>query len=153
VSFSIYRVVRAIYPPFDGSGAARFGARWTSPGREAIYAAQNYAGALLEILAHARRANLQTAYHCMVIHVPEDLAITTVHADHVPGWDAGDYLVSRAVGDAWLDAGATALLDVPSVLGRPYERNVVINPHHPDAHRLVREEPHPVEWDTRLSHL
>ena len=44
---SVYRVARAIHPLFDGRGAARFGARWTSPGRLAIYLAGSYAGALL----------------------------------------------------------------------------------------------------------
>ena len=37
----------------DGSGAMLHGARWNSPGRRVIYASENYAGALLEILAHA----------------------------------------------------------------------------------------------------
>jgi RES domain-containing protein len=146
----LYRVTRTTHPLFDGTGAARFGARWSSPGRQVIYTAGSYAGALLEILVHAQRPALRVPYHCLVIEVPGDIPITVVSPDDVPDWDAADYVASRAVGDAWLDAGESALLQVPSITARPFEHNVLINPQHPDVQHLRLHGPHPVVWDIRL---
>src|SRR6266436_2721595 len=48
-----FRIADMRHTIFDGSGAMIHGARWNSPGRRVIYAAETYAGALLEILVHA----------------------------------------------------------------------------------------------------
>jgi RES domain-containing protein len=146
----LYRITRAIHPPFDGTGAARYGARWSSPGLPVIYTAGSYAGALLEILVHAQRPKLRTPYHCLVIEVPASVDIAVISPEDVPGWDAADYVASRAVGDAWLAAGTSALLQVPAVTGRPFECNVLINPRHRDVQRLRFDGPYPVAWDDRL---
>ena len=145
-----YRVTRAVHPVFDGTGAARFGARWTSPGHPVIYAAGSYAGALLETLVHARRLALREPYHAMVITIPDSVRITVVDADAVPGWDAPDYVASRRIGDAWLARRATAVLQVPSLTGRPHEVNLLIDPMHPDVRRLSLGHAHDVVWDGRL---
>jgi RES domain-containing protein len=147
---SVYRVARAIHPLFDGRGAARFGARWTSPGRLAIYAAGSYAGALLEILVHARRLDLKVEYRCAVIDIPKRIQILKVSPGRVRGWDADDYVASRAVGDRWLDEGKSAVLCVPSMTGRPHELNYIVNPEHADARKLTVHKPHAVMWDDRL---
>ena len=48
-----FRIADMRHSLFGGSGAMLYGARWNSPGRRVIYAAETYAGALLEILVHA----------------------------------------------------------------------------------------------------
>ena len=48
-----YRIADVRQPIFDGNGAALYGGRWNSPGRRVIYAAETYAGAMLEKLAQA----------------------------------------------------------------------------------------------------
>jgi RES domain-containing protein len=149
-AITVYRVARAIHPLFDGSGAARFGARWTSPGRPAIYAAGSYAGALMEVLVHARRTDLKVEYRCLVIHIPMTVGVQEVKADAIKGWDAPDYISSRSVGDQWLDAEASAVLCVPSITAWPHERHYIINPRHRDMRKLRLGTPHPVLWDERL---
>ena len=47
-----WRITKARHAPYDGTGARLHGARWNSPGRTVVYAADSFAGALLEILAH-----------------------------------------------------------------------------------------------------
>jgi RES domain-containing protein len=136
--------------PFDGAAAARFGARWNSPGRSVIYTTGSYAGALLEILVHAQRPMLRVPYHCLVIDVAVEMEIVTLSPAELPGWDAPDYTASRAAGDAWLDANRSALLQVPTMTGYPYESNVLINLRHPDVRHLRLDGPHLVEWDERL---
>jgi RES domain-containing protein len=116
-----------------------------------IYTAGTYAGALLEILAHAQRPMLHVPYHCLVLDVPADVPISVLSPGDVPGWDAGDYVASRAAGDAWLDAQRSALLQVPALTGYPFEVHVLINPLHGDAPRLQQIGPYPVRWDERLT--
>lgn len=48
----IYRIADGRKPIFDGRGAALYGGRWNFPGRYVIYAAETYAGALIEKLVH-----------------------------------------------------------------------------------------------------
>jgi RES domain-containing protein len=115
-----------------------------------IYAAGSYAGALLEILVHARRVALHEPYHALPIQIPRDVAVTTVTADDIPGWDAADYVAARTIGDTWLAQGKTAVLRVPAVTGRPHETHVLINPRHAAVGTLRFEAAHPVVWDGRL---
>ncbi|HHV7525758.1 TPA: RES family NAD+ phosphorylase [Burkholderia orbicola] len=65
------------------------------------------------------------------------------------GWDGPALQAARRFGDAWLTESRTALLIVPSVVVRA-EFNVLVNPAHPDAVRIVVAEPQPVMWDERL---
>ena len=115
-----------------------------------IYTSGSYAGALLVILVHAQRPMLRVPYHCFVVDVPADLEIAVIAPDEVPGWEAADYAASRKAGDAWLDAGQSALVRVPAVTGYPFEFNVLINPRHADVARLRLDGPYPVVWARRL---
>jgi RES domain-containing protein len=147
----IYRVARVIHSLFDGTGAARFGARWTSPGWSAIYAAGSYAGALMEVLAHAQRRDLKVDYHCLVIEIPPTVRIIELDPRAILGWDEPDYVISRQFGDRWVEEARSAVLCVPSITGRPHELNYIINPHHPDARKLKKGQQHPVIWGERLA--
>src|SRR3546814_8787149 len=57
--------------------------------------------------------------------------------------------ICKAVGEAWYEAGETALLLVLSIPAR-LERNILINPNHPQAEAITTELPEPVWWDARL---
>ncbi|MGH8336162.1 MAG: RES family NAD+ phosphorylase, partial [Gammaproteobacteria bacterium] len=48
-----FRIADRRHPLLDGLGAFLNGGRWNSKGRRVIYSSETYAGALLEILAHA----------------------------------------------------------------------------------------------------
>jgi RES domain-containing protein len=57
--------------------------------------------------------------------------------------------VSRRFGSEWLAAGASALLEVPSVVIEE-ERNVLLNPAHPDARRVVAAKERLFVFDPRV---
>ena len=133
---------------FDGSGAMLHGARWNSPGRRVIYAAETYTGALLEILVHAS-GMLPKSQGYVEIGIPAGVAVEEVAPDTVPHWDAPSFGTARAFGDRWYDARRTPVLIVPSVV-TPIERNVLINQEHPDFGLIHASEPLPVRWDARL---
>ncbi len=50
-----YRIGSSRHPLWDGHGALIYGARWNSPGRGPIYAAETYSGAMLEMLVRVGR--------------------------------------------------------------------------------------------------
>lgn len=145
-----WRVAKARHPIYDGTGAMIAGARWNSGGRPVIYAADSYAGALLEILAHVQRPRtLPGPHHAVRIEIPEALVEVVDPAD-LPRWDAKDSPAARAFGDRWLSEQRSAVLVVPSVPCQPDGRNVLINPHHPDASQIRVSAPFDVPWDERL---
>jgi RES domain-containing protein len=56
---------------------------------------------------------------------------------------------ARAIGDAWIDAASSAILEVPSaVVAR--EHNFLINPAHKDFHLVATGPAVPYECDSRL---
>ncbi len=146
------RVIRLHDPrftPLDSTGARTYGGRWNSPGAEVVYAALSYGGAVLETRAHA---NVRTPppREIAVVTIPADVRVAELRAEDLPGWDDVDQSASRSAGDAWIAAGHTVAMIVPSRAGAPLERNVVLNLAHPDAKKLRVESLGPVPWDLRL---
>jgi RES domain-containing protein len=166
----LWRLAPARYDPLSGEGARRFGGRWTSPGRPAVYLASQLPLAVLEVLVHVDRDTL-----------PLDLAAFAVDVDDAlgppDGWDRGDIAalpdgwravaqpaVCRAIGDAWLATPAaerSALLRVPTAVLPPWAESAgagvpdgcwcaVLDPTHPGAARVTVAASHPFAFDRRI---
>ena len=118
----------------SGIGAKITGGRWNSPGKPVVYCASNIALATLETVHALRSGTLPFNRYLVRIAIPDAVWNKKQLLDPPPaGWDAiPASITSRTTGDAWLAAGATALLLVPSVIV-PNECNVLINPRHGDA--------------------
>ena len=145
-----WRVCKTRHDPYDGTGARLYGARWSSPGQAVIYGADSFAGAILEILAHALRPRtLPGPHHAVRIEVPATAA-EVLPAAVLAGWDTKGSPEALAFGDRWLAEQRSVALVVPALPARPAGRNVLINPAHPDAARLVVSETFGVPWDERL---
>src|SRR5271165_4824760 len=97
-----FRIADMRHTIFDGSGAMLHGARWNSPGRRVIYAAETYAGALLEILVHGS-GSVPKSQGCVTIEIPASLPIEEITPDEVPRWDSRSFETARAFGDRWYD--------------------------------------------------
>jgi RES domain-containing protein len=146
-----YRTTKTRHRVYDGTGAALVGGRWNSPGRPVIYCADSFAGSVLEILVHANRPlRVPGPHHAARIELPEDLPVEVLDEAALPGWNDEDGVASRDFGDRWIAEARTAILSVPAATARPFGRNLVINPAHPDAVRIKVRAPVPVEWDARL---
>jgi len=145
-----FRVGDRRHAIFDPTGALLHGGRWNSPGSGVIYAAQTYAGALLEVLVHANLGSVPRNHAVVEIVVPDDLEIETLVQADLPGWNSDDLTVSRRFGDQWLEERRTPVLLVPSLVLQARERNILINPAHPQFHRIQAGEPEAVVWDVRL---
>jgi RES domain-containing protein len=145
-----YRIADSRHPIFDATGAMLHGGRWNSAGLRAIYAAETFAGALLEVLVHANLSQPPKHHRVVRIEVPDNLKVETVSVNTVPGWDNEDMKASRAFGDGWLREGRSPILLVPSVITQGRENNLVLNPAPPDFGLIRASDPEPVFWDARL---
>jgi len=143
-----YRIADARHAPERGEGARLHGGRWNSPGRAVIYACETKTGAILEKLVHTS-GYMPKHQVCVTFEAPDSLKVASVDSREVAGWDRADMIASRKAGDAWLEKAQSAVLYVPSVVF-DVERNVLINPDHPDFKRIKVVGTEPVRWDERL---
>ena len=145
-----FRIADRRFPIFDGTGARLVGGRWNSPGTPVIYAAETFAGAMLEVLVHANIGRLPRTHALIELTIPDSVVTEIVSPEELPGWDSDDQIVSRAYGDQWLEERRTAVLLVPSFVSRGRERNVLLNPEHRAFKRITASEPQDLIWDERL---
>lgn len=145
-----WRIADGRFDPFSSTGAALVGGRWNSPGLGVVYASLSYAGAMLEILAHAGIGRVPRSQVAIEITIGAEVSVEHPGDLDLPaGWTGTDLSRSRAFGDAWLQSRRSAVLVVPSVVARR-EGNVLINPLHPDFSLITAGRPEPVVWDARL---
>ncbi len=76
-----FRIADRRHPIFDGTLT---GGRWNSPGRPVIYAAETFAGALLEVLVHANLGRVPRTHALIEIAIPESVSIEMAYPDGIP---------------------------------------------------------------------
>lgn len=149
----LWRLTRRPYADLDGKGGEEqlFDARWHTRGRPVVYLAATPALALLEVRVHLELPPglLPDDYVLMKVNAPDDVERRNIRQEDLPaGWQEREELC-RPFGDSWLEGAGSALLRVPSAIIE-VERNVLLNPQHPDAARVHIEEISSFKWDQRL---
>ncbi|RDJ22181.1 hypothetical protein DWF00_23555 [Bosea caraganae] len=136
------------YPIFDATGSTIAPGRWNTPGSPLIYTSEHYSTALLEKLVHGS-GRLPPNQHFVEIVIPRGVSYEVFVPPALPGWDLMPATVSKDHGEIWWREKRSAILIVPSVVAR-LDRNILINPVHPEF-RLIQASLHePVFWDRRL---
>jgi RES domain-containing protein len=130
----------------SGTGGMRAGGRWHSQGRRIVYLADHPSSALLEMLVHMDRDLIPLTYQLLRVVAPADIAIeaSSVLAED---WRTRT-IISREIGDRWLDRSSSVLLQVPSAIG--HGSNFLLNPAHSDAARITIAEIIKAPFDPRL---
>lgn len=134
----------------SGDGGLHGSARWHTRGRRIIYTATSTPLATLEIAVNLRQPKVIPDYVAVTVDAPDD-GIITLSASALPaGWDVRDSepLVSRAIGDRWLESEVSLALQIPSVVIAG-QYNVLINPRHPDFDRVTFSNPMAFPFDIR----
>jgi RES domain-containing protein len=148
---TVWRITTARFAEsaFNGEGARRFGGRWNPKGWEVVYTAESQSLALLELMV--QDDPLRAHYVLIPAQVPADLPEARIDVGQLPDdWRTlGARDVLQSMGQAWLQKDQTAVLSVPSAVV-PAERNILINPRHPDFARIVLGTPRSLQTDTRL---
>jgi len=135
---------------FDGEGARLYGGRWSSPGRRVVYVSESLALAVLEVLVHVQDAAILPAYSTIRVTFDDALVILVNRSSVPKNWrQSPPPPEAQAVGDAWIDAASSAILEVPGAVVER-EHNYLINPAHKDFNVVATEPAAPYESDSRL---
>jgi RES domain-containing protein len=137
--------------PLDGAGGLYASGRWHSAPRLVVYASESLALASLETLVHVDPDLPPDDLVALEIGVSEGISIIEVPLTDLPrSWRRYPPPPALAkLGNAWLDAGQSVMLRVPSVL-IPTEFNYLINPRHPDARKFKVVAKVKFSFDPRL---
>jgi len=130
----VWRLSR--FTDLQGIGGLHVSGRWHGKGHPIVYAAASASTALLEILVHLDidQVDIPDDFSLIEIEIPGEIALS---AEKVRAGDPilTDEHSSREFGTRWLKERRSAILLVPSIIV-PVETNVLINPEHPDAHKI-----------------
>jgi RES domain-containing protein len=134
---------------FSGEGARLNGGRWNNKGTAMVYTAGSIALAAMEILVNLPSPKLLARF----VRIPVEFDDTLVcEVRELPsGWQrrpAGPE--TKAIGDDWVAELRSVVLKVPSVIV-PEEFNYLLNPSHPDWHRIRIKDPLVYHFDPRLA--
>jgi RES domain-containing protein len=136
----------------SGRGGLRAAGRWHSAGRPIVYLAEHPASALLEVLVHLDIGDvsaLPTGYQLLEVMTAARVRALGLPAHALEASWRDDPGGTRAIGDAWLASGRSALLRVPSALV-PNVAAYLFNPLHDDASQLSIKSVARYPFDNRL---
>jgi RES domain-containing protein len=146
---TLWRIYHQVHGPgLDGQGGTVANGRWHKRGHPVTYFSDSPSLAVLEKLIHLDPDLL-----------PGDLVLGAFESQSEPlrieafrslpaDW-AGDEIWTQNTGSAWLKGKNSALLSVPSIVV-PEQRNVVLNPLHPEARSIKLVRTRSFQLDPRL---
>jgi len=145
---------RWVAQSFSGIGASLEGGRWNSAGVPAIYVSKHLAMVAQEKFVHLPRPLPRNSRYVKFSIRFAGLAVARLGVPDLPSdWRAEPAPEStQRIGDAWIAAGRTAILAVPSAL-YPEETNYLLNPAHPDFRRIKIGAAAPFAFDPRMARL
>ena len=146
-----WRLSRRKYSALNGEGARLYGGRWNSIGRAVVYMSSHISLAVLELLVHTDSDLIPNDLEVFEIEIPDAISLETIDPARLPpDWRTiPNHPECQLRGDAWLVAGTSAVLAVPSAVV-PEEMNYLLNPLHPDAGLVHVIDSQPFTFDPRL---
>lgn len=116
-----------------------------------VYTAITLSLCALEYLVHLEPALAPAHLVAIAAEVPGALRLAEIEAAALPsdwrGYPAPERL--KELGTEWARSAGTVGLWIPSAV-IPHERNLLLNPAHPDFARLRLQPPQPFAFDPRL---
>lgn len=136
---------------FSGKGAAQFGGRWNPPGVRVVYTSETLSLCVLESFVNLDPEDLPLPFVAISAEIPHSVSIASVEIHALPENWRGPVpnQALESIGMDWLRQARSAVLSVPSSVV-PCERNYLLNPAHPDFHRIKRNAPAPFDFDPRM---
>ncbi len=147
----VWRLCREEYADLSGIGASLYGGRWNSPNRSVVYTASSLALAFVEIIPGLRKGVFPNGFVSLHITIKESASKKEIGIEEFPlGWREGkanQWFIKT--GDHWLQEKKELLLIIPSAI-IPEEKNVLINPHHPEINLVEIIAIKPFTVDSRF---
>lgn len=136
---------------FSGIGAERHGGRWNHKGERMVYSSTSLSLASLELFVHLEPDNLPDDLCSVTGRFPGSVSTEELEIAQLPkNWrDFPAPTDLQDLGTNWLRERRSLLLIVPSAVS-PDEKNVLINPSHPEIARLSHVSSKPYSFDPRM---
>jgi RES domain-containing protein len=126
--------------PLDGEGSFLYGGRWSSRGTRVAYTSTIAELARLEHAIHIAYSRIRISLVFVVAELPDRVVEEFPERSLPRDWDAVPATgATAAIGDAWAASKSSLGLAVPTSLiprALTRERNVLINPAHPDFAKI-----------------
>jgi RES domain-containing protein len=136
---------------FSGIGAEKVGGRWNFKGYPVVYASENLSLATLEMFVHVAPELIPDDLVAIRGTLPDSVSVEELMVDELPtNWrkyPASESL--QAIGTTWLERRSSLVLYVPSAI-TPRERNILLNPAHPEIKLLEVEPGEAFHFDPRM---
>lgn len=149
----LYRIARTAYiEDLSGSGPRLYGGRWNPKGIAVIYTSESRALAALEFFVHLSRTVILPGLSLASIEIPDKASRKEITMEELPrNWRSYPAQIELAdIGASWIRSKKSLLLRLPSVI-MPPEKNVLINPGHPEMTGVRIIEVEPYSPDPRLT--
>lgn len=142
---------RHIDSAFSGEGARIEGGRWNNVGTRMVYTSEGHSLAILEIFVHTDTYR-QIKNHVIIPATFDKKLSGFLDYDEIPDdWQDDPIPPStRKMGDKWIKAKKSAVLQVPSTIV-PHQFNYLINPDHPDFSKIEIGLPERLYIDPRIA--
>jgi RES domain-containing protein len=136
---------------FSGIGAEQHGGRWNHKGDRMDYTSTSLSLATLELFVHLQPNELPDDLYAVAATIPDAAASEVLSIADLPkNWR--DYPAPASlqdVGSAWLREQRSFVLIVPSAVN-PEEKNILLNPLHPEAATISDIRSQPFHFDPRM---
>ena len=150
---TVYRLLRKPFAvnPFDGEGSYRFGGRWSPPGTRLVYTAEQLSLAMIEYLVHINPGQPPKDLMLAKAEIPDDVSRVQIRIKHLPPeWRRYPApAILAKLGASFVQEAKAAVFIVPSALAVS-ENNWLLNPAHPDFHRIRIHVAEQFQFDPRL---
>lgn len=147
----VWRLCREEYADLSGIGASLYGGRWNSPGHSVVYTASSLALAFVGIIPGLRKNVVPKGFVSLYISISNNVSKKEIKLDDFPlNWQkerTSHWFIET--GNQWLRERKELLLMVPSVI-IPEEKNILINPHHPEIEKVDIQIIKPFHVDSRF---
>jgi RES domain-containing protein len=146
----VYRIAHSKHiADLTGTGGLYTPGRWHGLGTRILYTSSTMSLAKLEVLANSLITPVNQAL--LILEIPDDLTPAHLNIAELPAhwknYPAPNELVNLTT--TWIKQNRHLVLKVPSAQAE-LESNYLINPLHPDHHRLHILQIKPQEFDPRL---
>lgn len=147
----VYRIAKEKYiKDLTGIGAKTVGGRWNQKGTAVLYTSSSAALSALEVLVHLPAAYFPDHMSLATIEIPDNEIITLDVKELPKNWNkipppAELQLITKL----WIEKNDSLGLKIPSIV-IPKEKNIILNPLHPQFHQVKIIEIEAFDFDTRL---
>lgn len=149
----VWRICKSKYvnSAFSGIGAEKTGGRWNARGSRVVYASENLSLATLELFVHVGPKAIPSDLMVVLAELPKRWSKREIKSsDLPPNWrDYPAPSVLQEIGTEWLNSNSSLALIVPSAVN-PFDRNILLNPRHPQMKHVKIEQPEQFDFDPRM---